>query len=134
MSNKHIHNYRKGRGSVDVCDCGKFRHNEKAGPAIEEMPAQQATTVYGYDGHPGGIMNTQKPWSPQFSKWRHGGYYVTNVRYLSGAVGCVSNNYPDGKWRIVCDKRPFDQQPTFKTRTDAAIAERDLAIAEAQGA
>ena len=43
MSNKHIHNFRVGRGSVDVCDCGKFRHNEKAGPAITEMPSQQAT-------------------------------------------------------------------------------------------
>ncbi|MBT2587922.1 hypothetical protein [Arthrobacter sp. ISL-95] len=66
-------------------------------------------------------------WTPQFSPWRHGGWYVDNVRYKSGAVGCVSRNYPDGKWRIVCDPRPFDEQPTFKSRNEAARAERELA-------
>ena len=34
----------------------------------------------------------EKPWEAQYSKWRHGGWYVTNVRYIGGAVGCVSNN------------------------------------------
>jgi hypothetical protein len=34
---KHVHKFRKGRGSVDVCACGRFRHNEKAGPAIVEQ-------------------------------------------------------------------------------------------------
>jgi hypothetical protein len=28
-----------------------------------------------------------------------------NVRYPNGAVGCVSRNYPDRKWRIVSDDR-----------------------------
>ena len=37
MNTKHVHEYRKGRGSVDVCDCGRFRHNEKAGAAIVEQ-------------------------------------------------------------------------------------------------
>ena len=46
-----------------------------------------------------------------------------NVRYPSGAVGCVSNNYPDRKWRIVCG--PHDL--TFSTRGDAAKAERIFA-------
>jgi len=61
-----------------------------------------------------------------YSKWRHGGWYVSEIRYPSGAVGCVSNNYTDHKWRIVCDPRPFDQRPTFKTRHDAAMAEYQL--------
>jgi hypothetical protein len=64
-----------------------------------------------------------------YSKWRHGGWYVDNLRYPSGAVGCVSRNYKDGKWRIACDPRLFEDQPTFKTRDDAARGERAL-IAE----
>jgi hypothetical protein len=64
-------------------------------------------------------------WEPRFSPWRHGGWYVTNVRYRSGAVGCVSRNYPDGKWRIVCDTR--DGEFTYPTRVAAAVAERELA-------
>ena len=32
-------------------------------------------------------------------------------------------NYEDRKWRIVCDPRPFDERPTFKTREEAATAE-----------
>lgn len=64
----------------------------------------------------------------QYSKWRHGGWYVNNIRYPSGAVGCVSNNYADGKWRIACDPRPFEKQPTFATRYAAACAE--LALVE----
>jgi hypothetical protein len=65
-------------------------------------------------------------WQPQFQKWRHGGWYITNVRYPSGSCGCVSNNYDDGKWRIVCDPRPFDQQPTYTSRNAAALADREL--------
>lgn len=60
-----------------------------------------------------------------YTKWRHGGWY-TNVRYPDGACGCVSNNYTDKKWRIACDPRPFDEQPTFTTREDAAGAELSL--------
>lgn len=64
---------------------------------------------------------------PQYSPWRHGGWYVSNVIYPSGACGCVSRNYEDKKWRIACDPRPFEEQPTFKTRDDAARAEFELA-------
>jgi hypothetical protein len=36
---KHIHEYKKGRGTVDVCICGRFRFNEKAGePIVEQRP------------------------------------------------------------------------------------------------
>ncbi len=66
---------------------------------------------------------------PEYSPWRHGGWYVNNVRYPSGAVGCVSRNYPDKKWRIVCDPRPFAERPTFANRDAAARAERDLIAA-----
>ena len=65
-------------------------------------------------------------WTPQFSRWRHGGWYVNNVTYPSGAVGCVSNNYEDKKWRIVCDP----SETTFPSRDAAARAERVLALAE----
>lgn len=71
-------------------------------------------------------------WQPEFSRWRHGGWYVDNLCYPSGAIGCVSNNYDDKKWRIACDPRPFNEQPTFKNRTDAAFAERELVCAKFQ--
>lgn len=45
---------------------------------------------------------------------------------LSGAVACVSRNYPDGKWRIVCDERDGDH--TYADRDAAARAEQVLAI------
>ncbi len=68
--------------------------------------------------------------TPTYDRWRHGGWYVSNVRYPSGACGCVSRNYPDKKWRIVCDDRrtnigaPGDF--TFPTRDAAARAELAL--------
>lgn len=65
-------------------------------------------------------------WMPEYERWRHGGWYVANVVYPSGAVGCVSRNYPDGKWRIVC--HPLRENgPTFPNRDAAARAERILA-------
>lgn len=65
-----------------------------------------------------------------YTKWRHGGWY-TNVRYPSGACGCVSRNYPDKKWRIVCDPRRKgnlneEGDFTYKTRDEAALAEYEL--------
>ena len=70
-------------------------------------------------------------WQPSFSRWRHGGWYVTNVHYESGACGCISRNYPDGQWRIVCDDRRVNiGEPgdiTFKSRDAAARAEYALA-------
>lgn len=69
---------------------------------------------------------TNDTWTPQFSRWRHGGWYVHNVRYPSGACGCVSRNYPDKQWRIVCG-RP--EHETFSSRYDAALAERFIADA-----
>ena len=71
---------------------------------------------------------SEPEWTPRYEKWRHGGWYVTNVRYPNGAVGCVSRNYPDGKWRIVCDQRR--DAPTYPNRDAAAHAERDLAASK----
>jgi hypothetical protein len=70
-------------------------------------------------------------WQPSYDKWRHGGWYVTNVHYASGAAGCVSRNYADRKWRIVCDPRPAEEQQTYPSRDAAARAERDLTLAGA---
>lgn len=78
---------------------------------------------------------SQAPTQFSYEAWRHGGWYVTNVRYPSGAVGCVSRKMvnpdtgkADRKWRIVCDKRPGDH--TYPTRDAAALAEWHLAQAE----
>ena len=72
------------------------------------------------------LINQSDNWQPEFSHWRHGGWYVDNLRYPSGAVGCVSRNYDDRKWRIVCDPCPFAERPTFKNRIEAAFGEREL--------
>ena len=58
-----------------------------------------------------------------YSRWRHGGWYVGDIRWPNGGCGCVSRNYTDRKWRIVCDPRPFESQPTFATRAAAALGE-----------
>lgn len=63
-----------------------------------------------------------------YTPWRHGGWYVGNVRYPNGAVGCVSRNYPDKRWRIACDARQGDQ--TYRTRDEAARAEQVLALSQ----
>jgi hypothetical protein len=63
-------------------------------------------------------------WKPEFRTWRHGGFYVTNIRYPSGACGCVSNNYPDKRWRIACDPRKGDF--SYNGRISAARAEYEL--------
>lgn len=69
-------------------------------------------------------------WEPSFSRWRHGGWYVHNIRYPNGGCGCVSNNYPDKKWRIACDNRRNalgeEGDFTFPSRDAAARAEREL--------
>ena len=79
-----------------------------------------------------GVMEMEMAFD--YSRWRHGGWYVHNVRYPSGAIGCVSRNYPDRKWRIVCDERPFEQRPTFKSRDEAAAAELEIVKARNVGA
>lgn len=76
------------------------------------------------------LLNETPPKSFSYSSWRHGGWYVNNVEYPSGAIGCVSRNYDDGKWRIACDGRQFEKRPTFANRDEAARAEWHLAHME----
>lgn len=68
-------------------------------------------------------------WAPSYSPWRHGGWYVSNVHYSSGAVGCVSRNYADRQWRIVCEGTGpgVEGDRTFRTRDEAARAEFERA-------
>ncbi len=69
-------------------------------------------------------------WTPDYGRWRHGGWYVFNLHHPEGGCGCVSRNYPDRKWRIICDTRPNAHElHTYHTRNDAAEAERRLALA-----
>lgn len=69
------------------------------------------------------MVDLHTDWKPEYAPWRHGGYYVTNVRYPDGAIGCISSNYPDGKWRITCD----ESLTPYPSRDAAARAERTLA-------
>lgn len=76
-------------------------------------------------------------WQPAYSRWRHGGWYVHNVRYPGGACGCVSRNYADRRWRIVCDPRnqgDLKTHVTFPSRDAAARAEYTLAMARGERA
>lgn len=76
------------------------------------------------------MSNASIPARFTYSQWRHGGWYVNEVRYPSGAIGCVSRNYPDGKWRIVCG----NHDTTFPTREAAARAEFEIAAARCAAA
>lgn len=80
-------------------------------------------------------LSFDESWTPCFSSWRHGGWYVNNARYPSGAVGCVSNKFVDRRWRVVCDPRRGGLGETgdftFKSRDEAARAERELVRQEA---
>lgn len=98
---------------------------------------QLASLVNGYQEAARLIMKefaaSDQKWTPEYARWRHGGWYVSNITYPSGACGCVSNSYPDKKWRVVCDDRrnalgePGDF--TFPSRDAAARAEFALANA-----
>lgn len=73
---------------------------------------------------------TKAPEKFAYEPWRHGGWYVPGVRYPSGAIGSVSRNHKDRRWRIACDPRGFDAAPTFESRDEAARAEWELAQAQ----
>lgn len=68
-------------------------------------------------------MSGQVPGQFTYESWRHGGWYVHETLWPNGGCGCVSRNFSDQKWRIVCDPRPFAEQPTFATRDAAAAGE-----------
>lgn len=81
-------------------------------------------------------LHESEGWQPLFSKWRHGGWYISNIVWPEGGCGCVSRNYEDGKWRIVCDPRRNDLGApgdfTYASRTQAAMAERALIAEQAR--
>ena len=87
--------------------------------AWDSLDTDTLIVLTGHD--PAGIPTP--PAAFTYSWWRHGGWYVDNITYPGGGCGCVSRNFADRRWRIVCDPRPFDQQPTFTCRDDAALAE-----------
>lgn len=67
-------------------------------------------------------------WTPTYSPWRHGGSYVDNIVYPSGAVGCIASarHTASKQFEIACPPSwPGDQ---FKTRDAAAYAEAQLAL------
>ncbi len=63
-------------------------------------------------------------WAPSFDPWRHGGYYVTNLRYPTGAVGCVAKVGARDQWSIACPDGWGAHVARFSNRRDAAQAER----------
>ena len=94
------------------------------------LPGGETTDRKGGDAVPVNDTEQGPGWSPEYEPWRHAGWYVTNVRYPGGAVGCVSRNYPDRRWRIVCS----DLDVSFATRDAAARAERLLTLHLAEAA
>lgn len=64
--------------------------------------------------------NIVMPAAFDYSAWRHGGWYVHDVRHPGGGCGCVSRNYPDKKWRVVCSGQ---HDTTYRNRDEAARAE-----------
>ncbi|MCF5372019.1 hypothetical protein [Pseudomonas syringae] len=76
-----------------------------------------------------GLAEIDDAWEPSFTPWRHGGWIVSNLQTANGGLGCVSNNYPDSQWRIVCDsRRNALREPgdfTFPSRLEAAKGERE---------
>lgn len=79
------------------------------------------------DFQPAPDADPAESWVPVFTPWRHGGWYVVNLRYPSGAVGCVAKR-DDGKWMVACDER--SEPPTFANRELAAREERRLVLAK----
>ncbi len=64
-------------------------------------------------------------WTPSYQPWRHGGWYV-NLQHPGGGCGCVSRNFDDRKWRVVCFG---SHETTYPNRDAAAYAEREIALA-----
>lgn len=69
-------------------------------------------------------------WTPAYDYWRHGGSYVTNVVYPSGAVGCIASarHSRSGRFEIAC--APAGHDETYRTRDAAARAEAEIALAQ----
>src|SRR5580700_4881304 len=82
-------------GYPAACQAARAMAREHATEVII-IDAEGRTIVFdGSGGHRPATTDETRlgDWSPVYSPWRHGGWYVDNVRYPSGAVGCVSRNY-----------------------------------------
>ena len=120
-------------GYPAACEAARAIAREHATEVIIIDPEGRTIVLDDSEGHRSATTDEKRlgDWSPVYSPWRHGGWYVSNVCYPSGAVGCVSRNYPDRKWRIACDSRDGDH--TYASRDAAARAERDLIAAGVLG-
>lgn len=88
-------------------------------------PAEKAAELGTLHGRAAG--EAWRTWTPEYSAWRHGGWYVHGTTYANGGTGCVSRNYADRKWRIVCDERENAYERfTYGSRDEAARAEHAL--------
>lgn len=58
-------------------------------------------------------------WKPEYERWRHGGWYVSNVHYPAGFVACTYKNVV-GDWVLVEDHT----NTPFPSRDAAARAAR----------
>lgn len=69
-------------------------------------------------------------WEPRYSNWRHGGSYVDNIVYPSGAVGCIasSRHTRSGRFEIACSPAEHDEK--YRTRDEAARAEAEIALSQ----
>lgn len=112
--------------SAVTCEYADPAQAQAVAEALKPLFREGAVTVVEGECHDYAV----EMFKPAYAPWRHGGWYVVNAVYPSGAVGCVSRNYPDKKWRIACDKRPFETAPTFKNRTEAAKAEYRITLEE----
>jgi hypothetical protein len=95
--------------------------------ADAEFDGFQCGTCFYESNEIGDFVDPDPDFEPQYEWWRHGGWLVLGVRHKNGGVGCVSRNYPDRKWRIVCDNR--DDEHTYRSRDEAARAEYALTLA-----
>lgn len=131
-----------------ACEVDDYDYRSEAWQIVDTIRGHAICTLPGYReaqhcwplgwDDPESDPDPPADWQPSYNPWRHGGWYVSNVQYPNGAIGCVSRNYPDHKWRIVCDPRRGDQLNTegdftYPTRDAAARAEYVLAQAATTG-
>lgn len=101
-----------------------FTEREKANPNVSRLWRGQRADDYRYmmREHALGL------WRPRFAKSRYGGYFITNLYYPDGAVGCIvsARHTASGKFELACPPAGYDKK--FRTRKEAAYAELALVL------
>ena len=73
-------------------------------------------------------MSPAEDWKPVYERWRHGGWYITNVSYPAGHVACTFEQ--DGKWYLVedptCTPFPSRDAAARSARVAAAMLCPDI--------